>query len=458
MNANIFRQYDIRGIADTDLTDELIEKLGRAFATKASRDLGKDRPRIGVGYDMRTSSTRLFKALTDGLRASGADVVELGMVPTPVVYFAKYTMNIDAVVQITGSHNPGDYNGFKMMIGKSTLSGDSIQDLRQLIETADFIEREAGELEKVDDLLENYLGWIGDHIEPGDRKLRVALDCGNGMAGVCAVQLVRDVLGFDAVGMFTEPDGTFPNHHPDPTVPENLTAMVETVRSAECDVGIAYDGDADRIGICDENGKILFGDTLLILLSRFLLKEIPGATVIGEVKCSQRLFDDIEANGGTAIMSAVGHSLIKKKLRETGAELAGEMSGHVFYNDRYFGYDDALYATARLLEILSRTDKTVSELLADLPETFATPEIRRECCDELKFDIPGYVADKFVRKYEVNLLDGVRVNFGDGWGLCRASNTQPALVLRVEAQSASRRDELLSMLESAVEEAEAALG
>ena len=366
MNTNIFRQYDIRGIAETDLTDDLVTDLGHAFAAKARRDLGQDELTVGIGRDMRTSSPRLFAALTDGMRASGANVVELGMVPTPLVYFAKYTEDLDAIVQITGSHNPGDYNGFKMMIGSDTLHGDGIQELRELIEAGDFAEGSRGTLETLPDLTAKYLKWVGENIDVGEHPPKLAVDCGNGVAGVCAVELTRDVLGCDTVGMFTEPDGAFPNHHPDPTVPENLEALIDKVRSEGCDVGVAYDGDGDRIGVVDENGEIIWGDKLLILLSRSVLESIPGATIIGEVKCSQTLFDDVEAHGGEAIMSAVGHSLIKAKIKETGAELAGEMSGHVFYNDRYFGYDDALYTTARLIEILSQTDQSLSELLSDL--------------------------------------------------------------------------------------------
>jgi phosphomannomutase/phosphoglucomutase len=457
VNPNIFRQYDIRGIADDDLGDDVVESIGRAFATKAIRDLDTASPKVGIGRDMRVSSPRILEAFTRGVRATGSRVVELGMVPTPLVYFAKYTRDIDAVVMITGSHNPGDYNGLKMMIGEHTLHGDHIQQLRALIEAWDFEEGEQGDTQSAGDLIGDYLSWVGDHIERGDRPLKIAVDCGNGVTGVCAVELVRDVLGCDAIGMFTEPDGNFPNHHPDPTVPENLEALVAKVREEGCDAGVAYDGDGDRIGVVAEDGTILFGDTLLILLSRPVLAQIPGATIIGEVKCSQTLFDDVEAHGGTAIMSAVGHSLIKAKIKETGAELAGEMSGHVFYNDRYFGFDDALYTTARLIEILSRTDQSITQLLADVPTTFATPEIRQDCSDELKFDIPGIVAEKFAGDFDVTTIDGVRVNFGDGWGLCRASNTQPALVLRAEANTAARRDELLAMLTSAVDDAKRSL-
>lgn len=458
MNTNIFRQYDIRGIADADLTDEVVFALGRAFATKARRTLPGDSLKIGVGQDMRTSSDRLFIALTRGMRASGAAVVDLGMVPTPLVYFAKYTVGLDAIVQITGSHNPGDYNGFKMMIGAETLHGDTIQQLRQLIEAEDFDDAPDGGATGHTTLVQEYLDYVGDNVNLGSRKPKVAVDCGNGVAGVCAVALVRDVLGCETVPLFVEPDGTFPNHHPDPTVPENLTDLIAAVREHQCDVGVAYDGDGDRIGIVDEHGTVIFGDTLLILLSRALLAETPGATIIGEVKCSQTLFDDVAARGGRPIMSQVGHSLMKAKLKETNAELAGEMSGHVFYNDRYFGFDDALYTTARLLEILSNSAESVSEMLSDLPETFVTPEIRYDCPDDVKFGVPARVAKRFEGDFDVNTLDGVRINFGDGWALCRASNTQPALVLRVEANSAARRDDLLAQMYAAVEEAERELG
>jgi phosphomannomutase/phosphoglucomutase len=457
MNTHIFRQYDIRGIAETDLTDELVEGLGRAYATRARRTLGVDAPVIGVGNDMRLSSKRLLDALGRGLAAAGAQVRQLGLVPTPVVYFAKYELGLDGVIQITGSHNPGEYNGFKMMMGSDTLHGESIQELRALIEAEDY-ESGDGSVKPEPGILKKYLDWIRDDITLGDRRLSVVLDCGNGVGGVVAEDLVEGVLGQEAHGMFTTPDGNFPNHHPDPTVPKNLEMMCAKVRELGADLGVAYDGDADRIGICDEHGKVIFGDMLLVLLSRALLEEIPGATIIGEVKCSQTLFDDVAKHGGKPIMARVGHSLIKAKIKETNAELAGEMSGHIFYNDRFFGFDDALYTTARLIEILTATDSTVSELLADLPETFATPEIRRDCPEELKFDVPGIVAEHYAEQgFEVNTIDGVRVNFGDGWGLCRASNTQPVVVLRVEATSAERRDELLAGLEAAVQKAEAKL-
>ncbi len=453
VNPDIFRQYDIRGVADRDLDDTTILNLGRAFGTESASRLNLRHPRIGVGRDMRISSKRLFTALTDGLREAGVHVVDLGMVPTPLVYFARIELELDGCIMITGSHNPGEYNGFKMMIGADTIYGDSIQGLRKRIEAEDYVTHDARPIVAVDDLKAKYLHWCKNHAEMGPRTLKVAVDCGNGMGGVIAPQLVEVVLGQDTISMFAEPDGNFPNHHADPTVPENLEHLIAMVKKEKCDVGVSYDGDADRIGVVDENGEIIWGDKLMILFARQVLEEHPGATIIGEVKCSQTLFDAIEENGGKAVMSQVGHSLIKAKIQETGAKLAGEMSGHIFFADRYFGFDDALYATLRLLEILSHSDKTLSELLADIPKTFATPEIRKDCPEDVKFGVPSKVADAFSAKYKVNTLDGVRVNFGDGWGLVRASNTQPVLVMRVEANTAERRDALLAELELAVENA-----
>lgn len=457
LNPDIFRKYDIRGIAETDLDDDTIFKLGRAFATFAASLTG-GAVTIGVGRDMRESSPRLFEALSNGLRASGGDVIDLGMVPTPVVYFARHNIDsIDACIMITGSHNPGDYNGFKMVVGAQTLHSDHIQTLKHLIETEDFAQGD-GELRSIDDLIDRYIEWCAANLDFGPHAGRYALDCGNGVTGVMAQRFVDEVLPGEAEVLFEEPDGSFPNHHPDPTVEANLADLIATVRENSLDFGVSYDGDGDRLGVVDEDGTVVWGDKLMILFSRAVLEVNPGATIIGEVKCSQTLFDDITAHGGNAIMSAVGHSLIKEKIKETDAHLAGEMSGHIFFNDRFFGFDDALYATGRLLEIVSATEKSVSELLADVPETFATPEIRRECDEQLKFEIPGEVAAHFEELgHDVNTIDGARINFGDGWGLVRASNTQPVLVLRVEAKSAERRDALLKSLEKVVESAETRL-
>ncbi|QDG52741.1 phosphomannomutase/phosphoglucomutase [Persicimonas caeni] len=452
MNPDIFRKYDIRGIAETDLDDATVGLIGRAFGTKLTRQAGKGL-RVGIGRDARGSSDRIFKGLSDGLRSCGIDVIELGMVPTPLVYFAAHTHKLDGAIQITGSHNPAEYNGFKMMMGTDTLHGEAIQELREIAEAGDFASGDEGELREYPDLIDEYVDWVKNDIEPGERTFKVALDSGNGVAGVAAPRLVREVFGCEVVELFTEPDASFPNHHPDPTVEENLEDLIETVREQNCDLGIAYDGDGDRIGVVDENGKTIWGDKLMIVLSRALLSEIPGATIIGEVKCSQTLYDDIDAHGGEAIMARVGHSLIKAKIKETDAELAGEMSGHIFFNDRFFGFDDALYTTCRTLEILSKTDQPFSALLEGVPETFATPELRLDCDEKLKFEIPGVVAKEYADDHEVNTIDGVRVKFDNGWGLVRASNTQPVLVVRVEAKSADDRDKYLKELKEAIERA-----
>ncbi len=452
MNPDIFRKYDIRGIAETDLDDATVTKIGRAFGTKLVREKGSGL-RVGIGRDARGSSDRIFAGLAEGIRSTGIDVIELGMVPTPLVYFAAHTHKLDGAIQITGSHNPAEYNGFKMMVGLTTLHGETIQELREIAESGDFASGEQGELSSYAELVDEYIDWVKNDITPGDRGFKVALDSGNGVAGVVAPRLVREVFGGEVVELFTEPDPSFPNHHPDPTVEENLEDLIATVREQHCDLGIAYDGDGDRIGVIDENGEAIWGDKLMIVLSRALLAEIPGATVIGEVKCSQTLYDDIEAHGGEAIMSRVGHSLIKAKIKETDAELAGEMSGHIFFNDRFFGFDDALYTTCRTLEILSHTDQPFSALLDGVPQTFATPELRLDCDEQLKFEIPSVVAGYYADDHEVITIDGVRVKFDDGWGLVRASNTQPVLVVRVEATSAAKRDQYLDDIQSAIERA-----
>ena len=456
MNDKIFRKYDIRGVAARDLTDEVVEHIGQAYGTKLARKLAGPGGVVGVGFDARGSSRRLFEALGRGLRRAGAHVVDLGMVPTPLVYFAKFSLEeLDGAIQITGSHNPAEYNGFKMMLGADTLHGEGIRELYELIESGELLEAdEPGTSRAVTDLKARYLRWLEGNLEPGPRSLKVVLDAGNGVAGLVAPEAVSRVFDVEVHELFSEPDATFPNHHPDPTVAENLTHLIEAVREHEADLGVAYDGDGDRIGVVDERGEIIWGDRLLILLSRAVLEQHPGATIIGEVKCSQTLFDDIAAHGGEPIMAAVGHSLIKAKIKETGAHLAGEMSGHIFFNDRYFGFDDAVYATCRILEILSRTDASFSDLMADVPTTYATPELRVDCDEDLKFEIPGRVADHFDEQgLEVNTVDGARVRFEHGWGLVRASNTQPVLVLRAEATTPELRDTYLARLEEAIDQA-----
>ena len=444
MNHAIFRAYDIRGIADVDLDDAFVKLLGLAYGTLIRRDGGK---RVCVGRDPRVHSERLFKALQAGIRGSGIDVIEVGIVPTPMLYFSVYHHDADGGVQITGSHNPGDYNGFKMMRGKRSLFGEQITTLRNMILERDFEEGEGGLIEAP--IFQSYVDFVCENIELGPRKLKLVIDGGSGAGGPGAMAILERI-DVDVTGLFIEMDGTFPNHHPDPTVEANLIDLKRAVVSHRADCGIAYDGDADRIGLIDEKGNVIWGDRLLILLSRDILREHPGTPIVGEVKCSQTLFDDIERNGGKPIMSAVGHSIIKERMKTEGALLAGEMSGHIFFAHRWFGFDDAVYATMRVLEILSRTDKSLSELLADVPKTCVTPEIRLDCPDELKFGLVENAITSFKETHDVCDIDGARIQFEKGWGLIRASNTQPVLVLRAEAESEHALEEIRTILESFV--------
>jgi phosphomannomutase/phosphoglucomutase len=446
MNQNIFREYDIRGIVGEQLTDDVVAVLGRAIATFFTRNNAKQ---IAVGYDARESSPGFCELLIRGLNQCGIDTVQIGMVPTPVLYHTVFTRTVDGGVMITGSHNPPNHNGFKICLGKEALFGTQIQEIKQ-IALAD-PKPAATVLGKSEQLnvLADYIADITSGIKMGPRKLKAIVDAGNGMGGVTAIP-VYEQLGIDLVKLYAEPDSTFPNHHADPTVTENLIDAIEAVTAYNADIGIAFDGDADRIGIVDETGRIIWGDELMVLLSRSILTEHPGSTIIAEVKCSQRLFDDIEAQGGKAVMWKAGHSLIKAKMKETGSVLAGEMSGHIFFADRFYGFDDATYAGARVLEILSNTHKTLSELLADLPTTFSTPELRVPCPDDKKFDVVKEIADEFSTTNKVITIDGARIIFDHGWGLVRASNTQAILVLRFEANSQEHLDEIRHIVEERV--------
>lgn len=444
MNRNIFREYDIRGIVGEHLTEETVATLGRAIGTFFNQNGAK---RIAIGYDARMSSPGFCDLLTLGFNASGCDVVLVGMVPTPVLYHTVYTKPVDGGVMITGSHNPPDHNGFKICLGKATLFGSQIQEIKEIALSGMFAEGE-GTVETIE-VLPDYERDILSKISLGPRKLKAVVDAGNGMGGVTGVPIYK-ALGAELVELFTEPDSTFPNHHPDPTVTENLEDTIREVLNSGADIGIAFDGDGDRIGVVDETGRIIWGDELMVLLSRSILAKNPGATIIAEVKCSQNLFDDIAAHGGTPLMWKAGHSLIKAKMKETNAALAGEMSGHIFFADRFYGFDDATYAGARVLEILSKTDKNLSELLGDLPQTFSTPELRVDCADERKFSIVKQIADEFSQTNEVITIDGARIIFEHGWGLVRASNTQAILVLRFEADSAESLKEIRAIVEQRV--------
>lgn len=440
LNPGIFREYDIRGIADQELLDAGILELGKAIGTYLQRKGGRN---INLGRDCRLSSTRLRNALIQGLLATGCHVTDIGVVPTPLLYYSVFHGNADGAVMITGSHNPSEYNGFKVVSGGSTIHGDEIQELRHMIERRDFNEGSGSETSA--DMSTPYVDEISAQFH-FKRRVKVVADAGNGTAGP-VMHRIFDRLNCDATELYFETDGRFPNHHPDPTVPKNLAALIAEVELKHADLGIAFDGDADRIGAVDDKGGVIYGDQLMIIYSREILSRKPGATFIGEVKCSQNLYDDIRKHGGNAIMWKTGHSLIKAKMKETKAELAGEMSGHMFFADRYYGFDDALYAACRLMEIVSNSARPLSAQLSDLPRTVATPEIRVDCPDDRKFDVVKRVTEKFRKTHQIVEVDGVRILFPHGWGLVRASNTQPVLVLRFEAST----PELLTQYQKEVE-------
>jgi phosphomannomutase / phosphoglucomutase len=447
MNPQVFREYDIRGVVEEDFDDQFVIDLGRAYATMLRR-AGKRS--ITVGRDCRLSSDRLFHLLLEGLLPAGIDAVDIGVVPTPLQYFSVLHWNMDGGVMITGSHNAAEYNGFKLGIGPSTIFGDDIQQVRRIIERHEFSTGAQPGKVTARPILPEYAEFIRRNFK-FNRSFKIVVDGGNGCGGVVAVPLMRE-LGLDVGELFIDMDGRFPNHHPDPTVEANMQHLIAAVRSSGATAGIAYDGDADRIGAIDEHGRIVWGDELMVLFSRAILKERPGATIIGDVKCSQRMYDDIERHGGRPIMWKTGHSLIKSKLKEEHAALAGEMSGHMFFADRYRGFDDAIYASFRLLEIIDREGRGIGEMLSDLPRTCATPEIRVDCPDDAKFQVVDKLADYFRSHYEVTETDGVRVKFGSGWGLVRASNTQPALVLRFEATDQKALDEMRHLFENKLKE------
>jgi len=446
MNPEIFREYDIRGIADKDLNDEVVVTLGRAVGTYLQR---QGRNKLTLGRDCRLSSTRLRDRLTEGLLATGCRVTDIGVCPTPLLYFSLHRLDCDGGVMITGSHNPAEYNGFKVAQGKLTIYGDQIQEVREIAESGEFIEG-AGEKEEVA-LLPEYHRYLAEAFGKLNNPPRVVVDAGNGTGALIAPQLYRD-LGCEVIELYCTMDGNFPNHHPDPTVLENLQDLIQKVEQEKADLGIAFDGDSDRIGAVDDQGNVIWGDYLMILYSREILRRKPGATIIGEVKCSQNLYDDIEKHGGRGIMWKAGHSLIKAKMKEEDASFAGEMSGHMFFADRYFGYDDAIYGGARLLEILSESGQKISQMLADVPRVYSTPEIRVDCPESVKFEVVRRAQEFFAQRYETITVDGVRLLLDDGWGLVRASNTQPVLVLRFEAQSQERLEEIRSLIEDKVQE------
>ncbi len=448
MNPQIFREYDIRGYVGKDLSPEFAYTLGKAYASLA-HDNGKDS--IAIGYDARESSPVYAEALTKGLTESGISVVHLGLCPTPVMYYSIFKYGYGGGIQVTGSHNPSDMNGFKLCLGTHTLSGEDIQDLKARCERIHKPSATKGGTEQID-IIPTYITEIIGNVKPylGSRKLKIVADAGNGVGGLTGIDILKG-LGCEVIPLFCDPDGTFPNHHPDPTVLKNLTVLIDRVKKENADFGIGWDGDADRIGVVDNNGEPIYGDMLLLLYAREILKEKQGATIVGDVKCSSKLYQDIAHHGGNPIMWKTGHSLIKGKLKETGGELGGEMSGHIFFKNRFYGFDDAVYATARFIELMSNTPKKASELLSDLPKTVSTPEIRVDCPEEIKFKIAEQAKEAFP-EYTVNTIDGVRIEFPHGWGLVRASNTQPVLVMRFEATSAELLKEYQTLVVSRIED------
>ena len=435
MNSVIFREYDIRGVYEKDYDLNFVEKLGRAYVSFFYKKTGKKNPNITLSYDARLSSPGIEKALTRGITSSGGNVTHLGLVTTPISYFSTFNMeNIDGAIIVTGSHNPPEYNGFKISLGKGTIFGEDIQTLRKIIETDDFI---SGEGEESDyDIFPQYVQKYAEEFKEL-KPIKVVLDLGNGAAG-CVARPLYEACGLNVEILFEKPDGKFPNHHPDPTVEENLEDLKRKVKETGAQVGIGFDGDADRIGVVDENGQMIMGDELIYLFAQDILKNVPGSKIIGDVKCSDRMYKAITKAGGEAIMWKTGHSLVKEKIKSEKSPFGGELSGHIFFSDRNYGYDDALYAGLRLIEIISKTEKTIKEILKDMGTGYSTPEIRIDTTEEKKVSIVKKLKEIYDQTSEdrsVNTIDGIRISYKDGWALARSSNTQPVLVLRFESET-----------------------
>lgn len=447
----IFREYDIRGVYNEQFDKDFAYLLGKAYAQYMLAKLGKKNPIVALAHDARTSGLEIKASLSKGLQECGCKVVSLGLVTSPISYFATFEAGVDGGIMVTGSHNPPEYNGFKVSVGKGTIFGEEIQELRRIIEKGVYPVGPGGSEEKMDifpKYLERYKKEFGT-LKP----IKVVLDCGNG-AGGSIVRKLFETVGLKPTILFEEPDGNFPNHHPDPTVEKNLVDLKKQVAKEGAVVGIGFDGDADRIGLVDHTGRMIYGDELMVLISRDVLKNNPGAKIIGDVKCSDRLYDDIKKHDGQPIMWKTGHSLIKEKIKVEKAPFGGEMSGHIFFADRNYGYDDALYAGLRVCEILSRTGKTIPELLEGLPPAFNTPELRIDTTEEKKVLIVEKLKEAFPDKpgadYKINMIDGIRLSFADGWALARASNTQPVLVLRFESSTEKGLEKIRQRVESIV--------
>lgn len=447
ISRSIFREYDIRGIADKDLTADVARKIGRAYAHLV-RSRGVTNGPIAVGRDNRPSGNTLHRALVGALIESGLDVIDIGIVPTPLAYWAQSKLEVSGGIQITGSHNPPEYNGFKLGLNTRSIYGEDIQELYRLAaaDSGSVHGDGAGKLTH-HDIIDEYIADVKGKIGPIDRSLRLVVDAGNGAGAVVAEKLFA-ALGVETTCLFCESDGTFPNHHPDPTVPENLVDLISEVREGGYDLGVAFDGDADRIGLVDHTGDIIWGDYMLILYARDVIeRKGPGQPIIFDVKCSQALPDAITKAGGTPVMWKTGHSLIEEKMHETGAPIAGEMSGHMFFAEGWYGFDDALYGAARILKILDRTEQSLQDLLADVPRYYSTPEIRVDCPDDMKFELVNEAIKHFKSIHETIDVDGVRIVYPDGWGLIRASNTQPVIVTRFEALTEQRLTEIRNEIE-----------
>jgi len=440
MNKVIFREYDIRGDVEQDLADPVVRDIGRAFAAYMAE---RGKKKASLGRDCRLSSEHFRNLVVEGMIEGGLNVVDLGLVPTPLFYYSLFTLDVQGGIMITGSHNPPSMNGFKVAFGKSTIFGDEIQYLRKLIEEKRF-NRGKGAYSEYNDIVKDYYSFLRSNINL-KKNFNIVVDAGNGTGGVVAVPILRE-MGQHVTELFCEMDGRFPNHFPDPTVEKNMETLRRTILEQKADIGIGYDGDSDRIGVVDDKGNIIWGDYLMIIFARDILKTHRGATFVSEVKCSKNLFDDVKKHGGIPVMWKAGHSLIKQKMKETGALLGGEMSGHIFFADKFFGFDDAIYSTFRILEIMGKDDRPLSDYLLDIPKTYSTPEIRIDCPDTVKFDVVNKLTNYYRNKFNIIDIDGVRILLDDGWGLVRPSNTQPILVLRFEGQSKEALEKIQSMV------------
>ena len=444
LNQYIFREYDIRGKVSDDFPPEVVEALGKGFGTYIKRGGGQE---IALSGDIRLTTPDLMEQFKTGMLSTGVDVINIGILPTPANYYSMFSLGVAGAVQITGSHNPPEFNGFKLSRDKKAVFGEAIQEIRVIIEKEDYETGEGSEASY--DILTKYKRMIASKIDI-KKRMKVVMDCGNAAGAICAPEIFKN-LNVDLTELYCDVDGTFPNHHPDPTVKENLVDLISLVKQGSYDIGLAFDGDADRVGVVDETGDIVWADQLMALFLPEVVEE--GDEILYDVKCSQALEEMIVKYGGKPVMWKTGHSLIKQRMSELNCKLGGEMSGHIFFADDYFGYDDAIYVAARIVQTLSRTDQKLSQLKAELPKYYSTPEMRLEAeSDEEKFRIAKEAVAYFTENYDCSTVDGVRIKFGDGWGLVRSSNTQPVIVCRFEANTAERMEEIQSIVMNKLQE------